>query len=81
MSMAQVQQIIIGSRLPSGALPVNFFSNPVPQGFVSKDPNSFDVTSVDGYKLYRLRQTWKNGGGLYSVQVQRYIQFGLKLFF
>ncbi len=79
--LAQAQQIVIGSRSASGALPVNFFSQAVPQGFVSKDANSFDVTTPQGYKLYRLRQTWANGGGLYSVQVQRYVQFGLKFFF
>ena len=79
--LAQVQQIVIGNRTATGALPNDFFSKPVPQGFVSKDANSFDVTNIEGYKLYRLRQTWKNGGGLYSVQVPRYIQFGLKLFF
>lgn len=79
--LASIQQFITSNRNPTGALPVDFFSVRVPQGFVSKDANSFDVRNMDGFKLYRLRQAWTNGGQLYTPQVQRYIQFGVKLFF
>ena len=70
-----------GNRTASGALPLNFFSIPIPAGFTVKDANTFDVTNLTGFKLYRLRQSWGNGGGLYAPGVQRYIQFGIKIFF
>jgi hypothetical protein len=79
--LARVQQIVTGSRLPSGALPVDFFRIPLPQDFFSKQPVNFDITTPDGYKLYRLRQAWQNGGVLYAPQNPRYIQFGIKIFF
>lgn len=78
---AQIQQVITGNRSATGALPVDFFSIPVPPGFATRDPNSFDVRNPQGFKLYRLRQGWGNGGGLYAPAVQRYVQFGLKIFF
>ena len=79
--LAQIQQLIIGNRTAGGALPLNFFSIPIPAGFTVKDANTFDVTNLNGFKLYRLRQSWGNGGGLYAPGVQRYIQFGVKIFF
>jgi hypothetical protein len=79
--LARAQQIVTGSRLPTGALPVDFFRVPLPQDFFSKQPNNFDITTIEGYKLYRLRQVWQNGGVLYVPQNPRYIQFGIKIFF
>jgi hypothetical protein len=71
------------SRLSTGAIPLNFFSIPVPEGFATRNPNSFDVTTLQGQKLYRLRQTYDtNFGTLFSpVTNPRYIQFGIRLFF
>jgi len=69
-------------RLSTGALPLDFFHLPVPQGFATKDPLSFDITSLQGFKLYRLRQTYDtNFGTLFAVNNPRYIQFGIRLFF
>jgi hypothetical protein len=80
--IAQVQRIVIGSRLPGGALPVDFFHIRLPQGFATTNANSFDITSPDGYKLYRSRQAYGAGfGQLGAVPNPRYIQFGLKIFF
>jgi hypothetical protein len=80
--IAQIQQIVIGSRLPSGALPVDFFHVRVPQGFATTNSNSFDITTADGYKLYRSRQAYGAGfGQLFGVPNPRYIQIGLKIFF
>jgi len=43
--------------------------------------NSFDITTLDGFKLYRLRQALGTTG-LYTPSGQsRYIQLGLKIFF
>ena len=48
--MQQIQQLVIGNRLPSGALPADFFHVQLPQGFATLDLNAYDVTTLDGYK-------------------------------
>jgi hypothetical protein len=82
--MQQVQQLVIGNRLPSGALPADFFHVQLPQGFATSNVNAYDITSQDGYKLYRLRQSYNQGfGQLFAVSNpgSRYIQLGVKFFF
>ena len=71
-----------------GALPADFFTVPVPQNFAFTNANSFDITdpSLAGYKLYRVRQDYQSGnnsfGTLHSIQGnERYLQFGLRIFF
>ena len=85
---AQSQAVVTGSRLPSGVLPPNFFSVQLPSNFYGKTANSFDITSVDGFKNYRLRQAYSTGfgqlyypGGGSGYGAPRYIQLGMKLFF
>jgi len=70
------------ARLSTGALPLDFFHLPVPQGFATMNPNSFDITTVNGFRLYCVRQTYDtNFGTLFETQNPRYIQFGIRLFF
>jgi carboxypeptidase family protein len=79
---AQAQQIITASRSATGALPNDFYHVPIPAGFATKDANSFDITTAQGYKLYRLRQVYQNGGQLYvQGNSSRYIAFAVKFFF
>jgi hypothetical protein len=87
-TLAQVNAILDAQRLPVavgqtiGALPLNFFSVPVPEGFASRTANSFDIRTLDGLKLYRLRQTYDaNFGTLFANNNPRYIQFGVRVFF
>jgi outer membrane receptor protein involved in Fe transport len=83
--MTQAQQIVVANRVSSGALPVDFFHVRLPQGFATTKQNSYDITSIDGYKLYRLRGAYNQGfGQLFAVQGTggaRYIQIGLKVYF
>jgi len=76
----------------SGALPDAFFHVQLPQGFATSNALSYDITSLNGFKLYRLRQTYDgNFGTLTNPQLQignpapansqRYLQFGIRLFF
>jgi outer membrane receptor protein involved in Fe transport len=83
---ARSDQIITSSRIPgTQALPRNFFSVPVPEGFHSANPNAFDVTTPEGLKLYRLRQQYATDrwGTLAarSPYSPRFIQFAIKLYF
>jgi hypothetical protein len=81
-TLTQVNALITNSRLSTGALPLNFFSVPLPQGFVSKLPEAFDITTLDGLKLYRLRQAYDTSfGTLREVGGPRYVQFGIRIFF
>jgi hypothetical protein len=78
-----VRAMVDAYRLASNALPLNFFSVPVPQGFATKNALSYDIRTIEGYRLYRLRQTYDpNFGTLFSpVGNPRYIQFGVRVFF
>jgi hypothetical protein len=81
-TLTDVNNLIINSRLPSGAIPLNFFSVPVPEGFARRVPNSFDITTLQGIKLFRLRQTYDaNFGTLFAVTNPRYVQVGIRIFF
>ncbi len=83
--LAQLNQIratVNAVRLPSNALPLNFFSVRVPDGFATTLATAFDIRTVEGFKLYRLRQGYDpNFGTLFSVNNPRYIQFGIKVYF
>ena len=80
-TLAQVNALLAGQRT-NGALPLNFFSVPVPEGFATRTANSFNITTLEGLKLYRLRQAYNTGfGTLYSPPNPRYIQFGVRFFF
>ena len=82
VTLEQVNNLIINSRLPNGTLPLNFFSVPVPEGFATRNPNSFDITTLEGLRHYRLRQNYDPGfGTLREVQSPRYLQFGIRIFF
>ncbi len=87
-TVEQVNGLINSARLPVvsgqtvGAIPLNFFSLPVPQGFATRIPNSFDITTLEGIKLFRLRQSYDaNFGTLGAVSNPRYIQIGVRVFF
>ena len=83
-TLAQVNALITNARLASGAIPLDFFRVPIPQGFATSNANAFDITTLNGIKLYRLRQAYDANFGtlVASTPYQpRYIQFGLKLYF
>ncbi len=80
--LTSIQQMVNSTRLASGALPTSFWSLALPQGFATKDANTFDIRTLDGFKLYRLRQTYSTSfGQLRELGLPRYIQFGVKIFF
>jgi hypothetical protein len=83
-TLTQVNGLIASSRLPTGGLPLDFFRVSIPEGFASTNPNAFNITTVEGIKLYRLRQSYDTAFGVLGANtpyVPRYIQFGLRIFF
>jgi hypothetical protein len=98
--LGQIRTMINALRLPpragqsagNGALPNNFFSIPVPQGFATTNPLTYDIRTLDGFRLWRLRNSYdSNFGSLTSGQVgnsfgspnpgtsSRYLQFGIRI--
>ncbi len=89
----QINALVDSQRFPPppgstagalGRLPADFFTVPLPQGFTFMNANSFDITTLSGYKLYRVRQDLGTGGsGRFFVppQSSRYLQFGIRIFF
>jgi hypothetical protein len=98
--LGQIRTMVNAVRLPpragqsagNGALPDAFYSIAVPQGFATKNSLSYDITTLDGFRLWRLRNNYDgNFGSLTSGAVafgspnpgtsQRYLQFGIRLIF
>jgi len=92
--LSQINAMINAFRLPPppgsnagalGALPASFFTVPVPQGFTFTNANSFDIRTLEGYKLFRVKQDYGPTGGSGRLFVptmsSRYLQFGLRVFF
>ena len=66
----------------AGSLPNDFFHIPLPHNFWGTAANSFDITNLLGFRLFRMRQAFNTGfGDRYSFGQPRYIQCGLRLFF
>ncbi len=73
-------------------LPRDFFVAQVPQGFHSLSQYSFDITNVNGFKLFRLKAAYtpdrwgylavtRGAGALASPYTPRFLQFAVKLYF
>jgi hypothetical protein len=75
-----INAMVNAQKSAAGVLPTNFFSVPLADDFYAKAPANFDITTLSGFKQFRLRQAYNNAfGDLYQRGGSRYIQFGLKL--
>jgi hypothetical protein len=80
--LAQINAMVNAQKSAAGALPANFFAIQLPSNFYGKPAASYDITTLQGYKDFRLRQAYAtNFGTLYQNGSPRYIQFGVKLYF
>lgn len=81
-TLQTIRNNVNATRLPSGALPLDFFHARIPEGFATTPATAFDIRTLEGFRLFRLRQTYDpNFGTLREVQIPRYIQFGIRIFF
>jgi hypothetical protein len=84
---ALVDQLITSNRIPGTvALRRDFFAAKLPQGFHSSDARGYDITTVEGLQLYRLRQAYNQPERWGSLAVRdpytpRFIQFAVKFYF
>jgi hypothetical protein len=78
--------MVLGQQNATGTLPAGFYTLPLPAHFISTPANSFNILdpSGNGFKFYEIRQNTNTGGNLvYSTRLnqQRYLQFGIRIFF
>ncbi len=87
--LAAINAILTSNRVAGGqTLPRNFFNVRLPDRFFSLNANSFDIGTLDGLKLYRMRQSYTadrwgflDVAGGRSGYTPRFIQFAVKLYF
>jgi hypothetical protein len=80
--LGQINNMVNAQKNSAGVLPLNFFAIPLQDNFYGKQPQSYDITTLQGFKYFRLRQAYNTGfGDLYQAGQARYIQFGVKFFF
>jgi hypothetical protein len=100
--LAQIRQMVDATRLAprpgqpvgGGALPANFFSVQLPEGFATRNPLAYDLRTLTGFQTWRVRNAYEaNFGTLTSGAVgnsfgspnpgtsSRYLQFGIRLIF
>jgi hypothetical protein len=82
----QIIANVNAQKTAGGGLPTNFYTIPLPANFYGTQANSYNITTIQGYKLYQLRNAYSstataNFGTLYNNNTPRYIQFGVKLYF
>ena len=79
--ITQINNMLTGAKT-NGVLPVNFYTLQLPKNFWGSTAAGYDITTLQGFKLFRLRNALNTGfGDLYNFGLPRYIQFGLKLYF
>jgi Carboxypeptidase regulatory-like domain/TonB-dependent Receptor Plug Domain len=80
--LAQINAMVNSQKNAAGVLPVNFFSIAPGPNLYGNQPGNYDITTLQGFKQFRLRQAYNTSfGDLYNAGQPRYIQFGVKLFF
>jgi hypothetical protein len=82
--LQQIDSLTTGNYLKgTSRLPTNFFSIAVPQGFATTSLYSNDIRTLEGLKLFRLRQEYESTfGALDAGGTQpRVIQFALRFYF
>ncbi len=87
--LTQINNILIANRIPNTqSLRADFFHLPLAEGFFSMPANSFDITTLNGLQLYRMRQAYTpDRWGFLDVTpgrsgyTPRFIQVALKLYF
>jgi hypothetical protein len=89
-ALAAFQEMILSQQNANGTLPSNFFTTPLPTHFSSTPANAFNILDPksNGFKYYEVRNNLNSGtaigGGLSNnprLNQQRYLQFGIKIYF
>ncbi len=77
-----IVNMVNAQKNAAGALPANFYTIQLPANFYGTPATSYNITTLQGYKLYQLRNAYSTSfGTLYNNSAPRYVQFGVKLYF
>ena len=82
-----IVNMVNAQKNASGALPADFYRIPLQANFYGTPANSYDITTLQGYKLYQLRNAYNTSSGqapfgdMYQGGSSRYLQFGVKIIF
>jgi len=87
--LAQINAQLTANRLgTTNTLRPDFFHIQLPAGFYSANLNSFDITTLNGLKLYRMRQAYTSDRwGFVDVSTgrsgyaPRFVQIAMRLYF
>ena len=89
-ALASLQNMVLSQQNASGTLPNNYYTTQLPAHFSTTPANSFNILdpSGNGFKYYEIRNNINSGtaigGGLQNnirLNQQRYLQFGIKIYF
>src|SRR5258708_6525070 len=89
-ALSSFQHMVLSQQNASGTLPSNYYKTPLPAQFTTTPANSFNILdpSGNGFKYYEVRNNINSGtaigGGLQNntrLNQQRYLQFGIKIYF
>ncbi|MDQ6677024.1 MAG: hypothetical protein M3Z09_06990, partial [Acidobacteriota bacterium] len=89
-ALAIFQQTVLSQQNANNTLPANYYTTPLPAHFTSTAANSFNILDPtgNGFKYYEIRNNINSGnavgGGLQNnirLNQQRYLQFGIKIYF
>jgi hypothetical protein len=89
-ALATFQNIVLAQQNVNGTLPKDYYTTPLPAHFTSTLANSFNILDPtgNGFKYYEIRNNINSGnavgGGLTNntrLNQQRYLQFGIKIYF
>jgi hypothetical protein len=77
-----IVNMVNAQKNAAGALPADFFRVALPANFYGTAANSYDITTLNGYKNYQLRNAYSTAfGNVYQSGSSRYLQFGVKIIF
>ncbi len=89
-AFATFQNLILGQQNAKGTLPADFYTVQLPARFSTTNANTFNILdpSGNGFKYYQIRNNLNSGtaiGGALGwnnrLNQQRYLQFGIKIYF
>lgn len=85
-ALASLQNLILSQQNSRGTLPNNFYTTPLPAHFSTTPASAFNILDPtgNGFKYYEIRNNINTGGQLTNntrLNQQRYLQFGIKLYF
>jgi hypothetical protein len=69
--LTNVNIMVTAQKTAAGVLPANFFNVPFPANFYGKAATAYDITTLQGYKLYQLRTAYSTSFATCTTATRR----------